>query len=718
MLRGHRAPDPRITLSSESSSGQRPSFVSRIGAAGRQVWQRCRALLAREPLIAWLGAAYGWVMILRGQLPYLRHPQMLNIDEGDIVAIGSRMLEGQLLPYVDGISHRGPILYWAGALIAAFGDDRWMPTRIASAFTFLLVGALCFFSGRRAGYPLAGAVGVIGCAFVSAVMLVPQDGVAFNGEALMNAWVMGALWCSTRGLVTGARPPSLGWVAGAGVCVALAALSKQVAAFMVVPFSLWVLAAAFGHPAVAGSRRWRLLAAFALGGLGTLALVLLPYVLTGELRTFWYWFYRYNVELYMLPFKNTSLWTVVRGWIMANALVATLLCGAVGLAVGRLALGWRGWRRVATAYHEQGFALTVALGAVASVLGTQMAMRGWGHYFVQAVPWLALLVGLVAEPFTAGDRAAVSPGRAGCYQASVLVPLLLISELLSFPEARRRQAVAAAVVTPRICEVVKQHAAPGQKIFIWGFWPEGHVWCGRRPASRYVFSTLPAGLVPWDNQTKQQDDERAVPGSREQLIADLEQSKPPVIIDAPHTMRDRPMRRYEMLAAYLDRHYYWVAALDGLEVFVRARNNQRMLFDFEARGDMAPWSVEDAAFPDAAGPEPRPGHPVTGAHGSGHLNSLTLARGDAAIGRAVSPSFVIDRTRLGLLVGGGRSCSVALRVDNKIVFEQRGTDVDHLSEVVWDVTPYKGKSAELVLIDPSSGPWGHLLLDRVELFDP
>ena len=121
------------------------------------------------------------------------------------MAIGSRMLEGQLLPYVDGISHRGPILYWAGALIAAFGDDRWMPMRIAGAFTFLLVGTLCFLSGRRAGFPLAGAVGVIGCAFVSGVMLLPQDGLAFNGEVLMNVWVMGAL-CLTRGLATGARP--------------------------------------------------------------------------------------------------------------------------------------------------------------------------------------------------------------------------------------------------------------------------------------------------------------------------------------------------------------------------------------------------------------------------------------------------------------------------------------------------------------------------------
>jgi hypothetical protein len=385
-----------------------------------------------------------------------------------------------------------------------------------------------------------------------------------------------------------------------------------------------------------------------------------------------------------------------------------------------MALVWRGWRGLAGAYHEQGFAITVALGTATSLLGTQMAMRGWGHYYVQAVPWIALMVGLVADSATTPARGPLPPARTAWYQASLLLPLILLTEFLSYSQARSRSAHAAGVVQPSICRTVAQYSKPGQKIFIWGFWPEGHVWCNRRPASRYVFSTLPAGLVPWDKQTKEQDDARAVPGSRAQLIADLEQTKPPVIIDAPGTIEGRPMRRYEEFASYLDQHYRQVTNVEGMDVYVRmpARKQARLLFDFENRGDMRTWTLEDAAFADASGPDPRPGHPVTGQQGRGHLNSLTPSQGDYALGTAVSPPFVIDRPRLGLRVGGGRSCSVALRVDNRIVLQQAGNDTDQLSEVVWDVSPYKGKTAELVLNDPSRVAWGHLLLDHVELFEP
>ena len=133
-----------------------------------------------------------------------------------------------------------------------------------------------------------------------------------------------------------------------------------------------------------------------------------------------------------------------------------------------------------------------------------MAMRGWGHYFVQAVPWVALLVGLVAEPFTAGAGQRFS-WTAGCYQAVVLLPLFALTELLSYPEARGRRRWRRRG-HPADLRAGPAARAPGQHIYMWGFWPEVHVWCQRRPASRYVFSTLPAGLMPWYEQTKEQDD--------------------------------------------------------------------------------------------------------------------------------------------------------------------------------------------------------------------
>ena len=62
--------------------------------------------------------------------------------------------------------------------------------------------------------------------------------------------------------------------------------------------------------------------------------------------------------------------------------------------------------------------------------------------------------------------------------------------------------------------------------------------------------------MPWfDNATNAEEEARAVPGSREQLIEDLEASRPTIILDMPKTMGNRSMRRYPTLAAYLTAHY-------------------------------------------------------------------------------------------------------------------------------------------------------------------
>jgi hypothetical protein len=224
--------------------------------------------------------------------------------------------------------------------------------------------------------------------------------------------------------------------------------------------------------------------------------------------------------------------------------------------------------------------------------------------------------------------------------------------------------------------------------------------------------------VPWFNHhTKQQDDALTVPGSRAQLIADLESSRAPVIVDAPGTMGGRPMRRYQELAAYLDAHYRWLTKVDQLDVYVRGKSQRRALFDFESPNLDPHWVLDGDAFRGTDDTHHPPQTPITGQNGQRFLNTFTAARGDATIGSALSPPFLIDRNRLGFLVGGGRSCKVQLQIEGRPVLEQTGLDSEHLADVVWDVSAYRGKEARLALLDQATGPWGHLLFDRVELFE-
>ncbi len=112
--------------------------------------------------------------------------------------------------------------------------------------------------------------------------------------------------------------------------------------------------------------------------------------------------------------------------------------------------------------------------------------------------------------------------------------------------------------------------------------------------------------------------------------------------------------------------------------------------------------------------------PVSGWQGAGFVN--TYVGGDATTGTLRSPAFTLDAPRMSLLVGGGNHpwdapgrAAVALVVDGQVVRTATGRDSEELDWVSWDVSPWAGRSAQLVVDDAATGRWGHLLLDQVVL---
>ena len=155
--------------------------------------------VARPSIVAWVALLWSAVILVRAHALYIRHPHGINIDEGYILALGQRLMEGSWLPYVDGVSHRGPMVYWAAAIVALFGDG-WVPIRIAALLIFLVSLLFTFLAARAAGHLLAGAVGAVGTVIGTLLVLVPHDGMAFNGEPVLNLFVMPAFWCLACGV--------------------------------------------------------------------------------------------------------------------------------------------------------------------------------------------------------------------------------------------------------------------------------------------------------------------------------------------------------------------------------------------------------------------------------------------------------------------------------------------------------------------------------------
>ncbi|WP_394827800.1 phospholipid carrier-dependent glycosyltransferase [Pendulispora albinea] len=501
-------------------------------------------------------------------------------DEGYIAAFALRMLEGRMLPYVDAVSQRGPLLYYGVAWMGHLFDPlTWMPVRAMSVLAIggsLTATSLAAWLARR---PLTAAVAALAGACVYFISMEAYDALGLSGEHLLNAFLLAAFCCLVVALRRERHVPSPGWLFAAGALTSCAALSKHFGLVGHLPFGLWVLAAAWREGAPPRARRVAV-GAYAAGAVIPIAALLVRYAAASELGALHYWLIVYTRDIYMAPLDYPGYRAeVYRQWLVHNILAigAGLTLAASGftrlLTAAPLAtpeprsLRDRVRDRVRAsirAYDEHGFVLCASVMAVIGILVCNATLRGFPHYAIVVVPWCGLLLG---EVVTAHLGESPRGGVRVLAQVLVLVPgaalfLLGSSQLLARYRADQRadrlwldDRYWTDAQLRQMCAEMDPYARRGERIFVWGFAPVFYVGCGRRPATRYLMTTYPSGFVPWFRATKAEDDARAVPGSRAQLLADLETTKPRVILDVPSSMDNRSMDHYETLGAYLHEHY-------------------------------------------------------------------------------------------------------------------------------------------------------------------
>jgi hypothetical protein len=140
------------------------------------------------------------------------------------------------------------------------------------------------------------------------------------------------------------------------------------------------------------------------------------------------------------------------------------------------------------------------------------------------------------------------------------------------------------------------------------------------------------------------------------------------------------------------------------------------VFDFE---NIDGWQVSGEAFLITTA-RPSGQMPINGVFGRHLANSYNPKFKDPGRGQMISPKFVIDRPRMSLRVGGGwrNGTRVELRVGGHV--QRTATGIweyqETMTRIVWDVSPFQGKEAQLYLIDEDPGQWAHLLCDHVMLY--
>lgn len=143
------------------------------------------------------------------------------------------------------------------------------------------------------------------------------------------------------------------------------------------------------------------------------------------------------------------------------------------------------------------------------------------------------------------------------------------------------------------------------------------------------------------------------------------------------------------------------------------KRDARVLDDFES-GSFAPLWTE--TFAPAPLPFARTAEALGLAFVLGRATASSLDVAGAA--QLVSAPFPVEHDELAFVVQGfGRAARVELRVDGEVVRRFAPPEERALSAVVWDLAPFRGRTAVLAAFDDDPDPARGLGLDALVLFD-
>lgn len=488
---------------------------------------RSRPLILAWPLLA--------LVVLITRLPALLHWGPID-DEAVYAVVGKVMLNGGL-PYLDAIERKPPLLfgvYWAS--FKAFGPDNWLALHLVCAGWVLATMRALELATRPLFGPRAGLIAALAYGLIQP--FATAKNLAFNGEMLMNlplAWAYA--------LVLGRREaPGIGWRAlAAGVLIALASLLKQPAAIAALPLGLYLL----GAP-----RRGLALAMLAaLGGAAVLAICAAWLAGYGLLADAWYW----SVLDHTVPHLF---------WLRAVEHSALFAVAALPLLLPLLdrARQSRIWQNVRAEQR------TVLGWMAVSLVGAAAGGRFYPHYYIQVLPPLAVLAGAYyAERLRhpAGDR----PSWAHPLQALRFTLIaVLVGVTVQTLQLRTMNAP-----SPRALWV-RTHAAPGDRLFVWGQATQDYLDAGLLPASRYIATFPLTGYIFGQRLPGVSTLDRIVPGSWENLDRDLAARSPRFVIDTQNAPgADYPIEAFPRFATHLAAHYCPRAALPDGTIYERCK---------------------------------------------------------------------------------------------------------------------------------------------------
>jgi hypothetical protein len=468
-----------------------------------------------------------WLLLLLVAAWALRAPflgrDIWNVDEGATFTMAQQVLQGDVL-YRDAADHRSPLVpYLLAGVFAVAGDWNLYAQHfaLAMAMGFCAFGlvALCSQLDNRA----MGRWSAIAFTLIIFLLPGPLDALGVHTESFIIFFSTVGFWLFARALPRG------GFLAGLPVGLAFGAgtLCKQPG---LLDFGVtWVILGLLAWKQPPDRQRFGRLFLGALAGFAALfALACLYFWWNGVWRDFVYYCWTYNTTLYVPEVPLLERLSMIRlAWDYPWSNVSLALFLAIPAIL--LAL-WHVLPSLVRGNRTIPVLPLIILGWLATgLLSLTLSGRNFAHYTIQLAPGLSLACGWTIAQLSAWLGRTNVRRTASGWIGSALV-LWVAHDVYQFrnhldPKNNESDAPLRAIV--------QQYTTPSDRIFIWGYFPDGYVICQRLPATRFLYTNFLTGLIPWTNVDPELDTSYAVvPGAWDDFWADYEAAPPRVIVNS------------------------------------------------------------------------------------------------------------------------------------------------------------------------------------------
>ncbi len=473
----------------------------------------------------------GFAVLLLVAALLLRWPsldrQIWNLDEGSTITMAQQVLAGQV-PYLEAADNRTPLVPYAKALILAVaGDWNTQAVHVVVALLLGLVAILLWQTARLYGQEPAGVFAAILFTWLCVGFLPAIDAMTAHTGWFMILFSSLGFWLFSLSIHR-----SSAWLAlGAGVSFGLSSLSKQpgLLDFGVCIVILMLLTGFDREPRV---HLGRVAAALIVGLAMPFTVTLAYFYHRGALADLIFYTWTYNTKYYVpeVPLEARLLAIRIPFELLLTRMPVILVLGLVGVAglLGRV-FGSLWHKTVRTALLPW-----LMLGWLAAgLLSTMLSGRDFSHYSIQVIPGICLTCGWVLARIREKSLQWRHAGQTGRWRAGqIAVALTLLSVILP-TLAWQRKLDTSDGYSAEVGRLVQAHTRPTDRIFVWGYIPEMHVYARRLPSTRYFYTNWVTGLIPWTNIDWLKDTTYAIiPGAPETLQRDLERHPPAVIVDS------------------------------------------------------------------------------------------------------------------------------------------------------------------------------------------